>query len=505
MRAPHAVRMPRRHVGVRVRLFFALALLSLLFAVVLWVFQIRLLGYFYEKEKFEEIEEIAAGLTEVIDGADLETKVEQSAKEHGVCIRVFRIEPDPDHEGKKLADTIADAETAGECLVHHLPAAQLSELYEGALQNGGVFDRRIELTNDFTVADDPFRVPGFHQRGTSINALHSRVVVKGDVEYLMILDVQLTPVDAVVNTLEVQFLWIIVALMIGALLVAFFTSRMVARPLSGITKKARMLAAGNYEPDFSGKGYREVQELADALNYAAAEIGATDRLQKELIANISHDLRTPLTMIKGYSEMMRDIPGENSPENVQAIIDETTRLSELVSDLMDLSKLQAGMRKPNMTTFDLSATVRDTMQRYDTLIKHEGYSIEVQTDGEAFVCADRTMILQVIYNLINNAVNYTGESRRVTVTQSIREGRVRLSVTDDGEGIPPEQIPAIWDRYYRVDKVHKRAVMGTGLGLSIVKSILETHGAAYGVESAVGVGSVFWFELPLCQPPETEE
>ena len=504
MREKKAIRFPKRHVGVRPRLFFALALLSLLFAVVLWVFQIRLLSYFYEKEKFEEIENIAAGLSEMIDSELLTDQVAQSAKEHGVCIRVFRIEPDPEHEGKKLADTIADAETAGECVVHHLPATQLSELYEGALSNNGVYDRRIELTNEFIDEEAPFRVPGFHQRGTSINALHTRVLVKGETEYLMILDVQLTPVDAVVNTLEVQFLWIMLALFVGTLLVTFFTSRMIARPLSDITKKARMLAEGNYESDFSGKGYREVQELADALNYAAAEIGATDRLQKELIANISHDLRTPLTMIKGYSEMMRDIPGENSPENVQAIIDETTRLSELVSDLLDLSKLQAGTLKPNLTVLDLSATVRDTMQRYDALIRHEGYSIELQTEGEAFVYADRTMILQVIYNLINNAVNYTGESRRVVVTQSITEGRVRLSVADDGEGIPPEQIPVIWDRYYRVDKVHKRAVMGTGLGLSIVKSILEIHGASYGVDSAVGVGSIFWFELPLCPPPQTE-
>ena len=505
MRARHAVRFPRRHLGVRPRLFLALAALTLLFMVLLWVFQIRLLGYFYEKEKFEEIEEIAAGLSERVGSEDLSSQVESRAKEHGVCIRVFRIEPDPEHEGKKLADAIADAETAGDCVVHHLPATQLSELYEGAQRNGGVYDRRIELTNDFSDEDETFRVPGFHRRGTSINALHARLLFKDGNEYFMILDVQLTPVDAVINTLEVQFLWIMLACLLASLLVAFFTSRMIARPLSGITKKARMLAQGNYEPDFTGKGYREVQELADALNYAAAEIGTTDRLQKELIANISHDLRTPLTMIKGYSEMMRDIPGENSPENVQAIIDETTRLSELVSDLMDLSKLQAGTRKPTLAVFDLTATVRDTMQRYDTLIRHEGYSIELQAEGEAFVRADRTMILQVIYNLINNAVNYTGESRRVVVTETVSEGRVRLSVADDGEGIPPEQIPAIWDRYYRVDKVHKRAVMGTGLGLSIVKSILETHGAAYGVDSAVGVGSIFWFELPLCSPEQEEE
>lgn len=500
MKDRYAVKFPRKHIGVRPRLFLSLAALMLLFMVVLWVFQIKLLGYFYEKEKFSEIESVAAELSRTIGSERFAEQVETNAKDHNACIRVFRIESDTEHEGKKTVITVADADTASDCVVHHLSPDQLSTIYEMVQQNGGTYDRRMELKSDFVAEEEPVRVPGLHQRGTSVNAIHARLLTQENEEYLMLLNVQLAPVDAVINTLEVQFWWIMLALLVATLLVAFLTSRMIARPLIGITEKARGLAKGNYEPDFSGKGYREVQELADALNYAAAEIGATDRLQKELIANISHDLRTPLTMIRGYSEMMRDIPGENSPENIQAVIDETTRLSELVNDLMDLSKLQSGMLKPDPTVFDLTATVRDTMQRYDTLIRHEGYSIEFDPPGEAFVRADRTMILQVIYNLINNAVNYTGEGRRVVVTETVYEDRVRLSVADDGEGIPAEKIPAIWDRYYRVDEVHKRAVMGTGLGLSIVKSILDNHGAAYGVDSALGVGSVFWFELPLCPP-----
>lgn len=488
----------KRHLGVRPRLFFALAALTLLCMVVLWVFQIRLLSYFYEREKFSEIKELASNLSTLVGQDEFASQVQTSAEEHGTCICVFRIEPNPLESDKKIAAPVANAEGNNDCMIHHMPEDQLSKIYDHVKENGGVYDRRLELQKDFDTKDETFRVPGFHHRGTSINAIHARLLTVEGEEYLMILDTQLTPVDAVVKTLEVQFSWIMIALLIAAFLVAFLTSRMIARPLTDITEKAKGLAKGNYSPDFSGKGYREVQELADALNFAAAEIGATDRLQKELIANISHDLRTPLTMIKGYSEMMRDIPGENSPENVQAIIDETTRLSELVNDLMDLSKLQSGMQNPTPTVFDLTATVQDTMQRYETLIYHQGYRIEFHPSaGEALVKADRTMILQVIYNLINNAVNYTGESKRVTVTQTVCEGCVRLSIADDGDGIPPEKISEIWDRYYRVDKVHNRSVIGTGLGLSIVKSILEAHGAVYGVESAVGVGSVFWFELPL--------
>jgi len=114
------------------------------------------------------------------------------------------------------------------------------------------------------------------------------------------------------------------------------------------------------------------------------------------------------------------------------------------------------------------------------------------------------MLLQVLYNLINNAINYTGEDHRVTVSQTVADGAVRIGVTDTGEGIDPSQIPLIWDRYYKVDKTHKRAMIGTGLGLSIVKEILELHGATYGVESALGAGSTFWFSFPLAENEEKE-
>lgn len=156
-----------------------------------------------------------------------------------------------------------------------------------------------------------------------------------------------------------------------------------------------------------------------------------------------------------------------------------------------------------MERFGLTETVESVMSRYEKLTQKDGYRIAFSYDTRVDVIADRTMILQVIYNLINNAVNYTGEDKMVRVTQRVLTGgeqlRVRISVTDDGEGIPPDQIPLIWDRYYKVDKVHRRAMIGTGLGLSIVKQILEQHHTTYGVESKLGQGSTFWFELPVAE------
>ena len=192
---------------------------------------------------------------------------------------------------------------------------------------------------------------------------------------------------------------------------------------------------------------------------------------------------------------MRYIPGENTPENVQVIIDETERLTDLVNDMLDLSKIQSGTQRPEMEIFSLTDTVRTVMQRYEKLIGQDGYRIEFFADNNVDVCADRGMILQVIYNLINNAIHYTGDDKLVYVRQTVNGDTVRISVTDSGEGISAELIPMIWERYYKVDKVHKRARVGTGLGLSIVKGVLELHHATYGVESALGKGSTFWFDL----------
>lgn len=481
----------KRSVGIRVKLVVALVAFTALVLLAIWLLQIRLLSYFYEREKFSELEEAYLDICTYIGDKKFTDQLQKTAEENGICIRVFVI-----IDG--MAKSVGDGNASADCMIHHLSSSLLEDLYINAKMNDGVYDKRMEFSTEFMSENTgDFHLPGLLQPADTVNAICARLIEKDGAEYFILLDCELTPVSATVKTLQVQFMWTAFFLLCGAILFAFILSRIIATPLSAITAKARKLAVGNYTADFEGRGYREIAELAETLNFAAREIGATDNLQKELIANISHDLRTPLTMIKGYSEIMRDLPGENNAENAQIIIDETTRLSELVSDLLDISKLQAGTKKPELDVFDLSALAQDTMRRYDTLIRHNGYRIIFETQGEAQVQADRGMILQVIYNLINNAVNYTGKSLRVRVTIVLKEDSVRLSVADDGEGISPDKIDHIWDRYYRVDKVHNRAVIGTGLGLSIVKGILEAHGALYGVESAVGVGSVFWFELPL--------
>ncbi len=469
----------RRASGISWRLFGTLVIFVVLILMVIWVFQVVLLNDFYESYKLDEFAETDGFIYDTInDEARMTDTVYKRAVETDTCIRLFKVV-----DG--VAKEIADADVNLGCMLHHMTPDGLAGLYGQAAKNNGVYTKKIIKPTDNT---------------SVLNTLYVSLKTNGSGDqYILMMDSELVPLNATVQILQRQFGWIMCLLIMGALIIALAISRVICVPLEKMSRSARKLAKGDYDEKFIGGGYREADELAETLNFASEELAKTDNLQKELVANISHDLRTPLTMIKGYSEVMRDIPGENNPENVQVIIDEAERLTELVNDMLDLSKIRSGTRKMEPEIFDLTETVREVMQRYEKLTEKDNYSVTFESAENVYVTADRTMILQVIYNLINNALNYTGEDKRVSIVQTVWDNRVRISVIDTGEGIAEDDLPYIWDRYYKVDKVHKRARIGTGLGLSIVKGILESHGALYGVESQVGEGSNFWFELETFQ------
>ena len=465
----------RRASGISWRLFGTLALFVALILVIIWVLQIVMLNSFYEKSKLDEFERSEGEIRRFVEDEKMMINAVHSCSQStDTCMTLYKIEGDKAME-------LTRSEVNGDCMLHHMTGAGLYQMYTEAVENGGHYSRKIQSPSS---------------KRNSPNAVYVSVMKNSSgEEYALMLDSELVPVDSTVKMLQMQFGWIACLLIMGALVIALAISRVICAPLEKMSRSAKRLAKGDYKAEFEGGGYREAEELGEALSFAASELAKTDDLQKELLANVSHDLRTPLTMIRGYSEVMRDIPGENNPENVQVIIDETERLTELVNDMLDLSKIRAGTRKPEPEVFDLTDTVRSVLLRYEKLTERHNYNITFAADENVLVTADRTMILQVVYNLINNALNYTGADRRVSIDQSVWDNRVRISVIDTGEGIAKEDIPYIWDRYYKVDKVHRRAKVGTGLGLSIVKGILESHGAAYGVESRVGEGSNFWFEL----------
>ena len=395
-------------------------------------------------------------------------------------------------DGESEATPESDEEQP-ENILENAPDSADETSEEQSGQGEGKIEYTIPPENEMT--KEQFRQNIGNELAESV--IYVRIIeVDGQEEVVMINSV-LTPVDATVTTLKAQLRIITVIIVIIAFILAAATAKSTSRSIIKLNDGAKKLAAGDYSVKFDADDYMEVAELSATLNYAAKELGKADSLQKELIANVSHDLRTPLTMIKGYAEVMRDIPGENTPENVQVIIEETERLTGLVNDMLDISKLKAGTISIQPEEYNFTESIRHVLERYNKLREVEGYTIDFVYDDEVSVYADEQKMYQVLYNLVNNAINYTGEDKKVTVIQKVIGNTLRIEVVDTGDGVKQEDIPYVWDRYYKDKTTHKRALQGTGLGLSIVKNVLELHGAKYGVSSITGQGATFWFEIKI--------
>ena len=309
-------------------------------------------------------------------------------------------------------------------------------------------------------------------------------------------------IDISTNVFSTQLIVISVVCIIVSVLLSLAFSRSITKPLTQFVQTAKRMGNGK-KVVFKKCGYAEFDELGDTLTSASAEIERTDKLRKDFLANVSHDLRTPLTMVKAYAEMIRDISYKNDAkrtEHIKIIIDEVERLTLLVNDLLDLSKLQSGTRQPELKIIDLSLIAKRIVKRFD-ILTNNGYNFNVICDNDAFVLCDERMVEQIFYNLIGNAISYTGEDKKVTVSVKIDDATVTARISDTGKGIAPSEKDKVWDRYYRINQT-KRNVVGSGIGLSIVKSIFTALNAEYGIASVVNNGSTFWFSFPLEKPAQ---
>ena len=514
-----------RKISIKWSIFGYLLIFILL--AILWVMQTVYLESFYKNIKERELKSAVSQVVEVMNGSQYKDEIEVLAKKNDIRVIL----------GNSDGDRVYSTGSAATENISRMDSEQIKKLYKMAQDNGGEvhisskkglmdlsprFDRpeRRETVQEEDSGQSESRMMASMQPETDKNGemqggkedlgkmfdipensgMETMIVAKimtnaENEELLIIADSVITPVTATVHAIRIQLLYISVIMIVLSLIMAILISFHISKPIIHINNTAKKISNGDLNIEFAEKGYREIAEMSATLNYTVNELTKSERLQRELIANVSHDLRTPLTMITAYAEVMRDLPGENTPENVQVIIDEAKRLTGLVNDLLDISKLQAGVSEIKMTEYNLTNGVKAVMDRYAKLVEQQGYKIIFCYDQEVWVEADEFKIYQVLYNLVNNAVNYTGEDKTVTVSQVVNGGIVRIEVRDTGEGIAQEQLENVWDRYYKIDKNHKRAVMGTGLGLSIVKNILKQHDARYGVKSKPGQGSTFWFEL----------
>ncbi len=498
--------------GIKWRIFRHFMLFSLIMLVLLWLAQTVFLDTIYKQVKTNDMRHVSQEISQSLqahgfESDELSDVMYAVARNNYMCVLVAKLTPDA---GLNLQAQSVDVNAL--CIIHELNAGEVLALAAEAAKNGGTefYELDFEPGNQeknsklARLLGERFRyLTRFYQlnHDTPTMLVSVRLVeTEAEGRFVVLVNGNIAPLDATVSTLRLQLVLLTGVMILLGLIMALVLAGQISRPIIHINKLSRRLAQGDFELDFSvPRADLEISQLAETLNYAAGELAKTEQLQHDLIANISHDLRTPLTLITAYGEAMRDLPGENTPENVQVIIDETERLSVLVNDLLDMSKLQAGAIKLERREFELTELIDSIIVRFNKLMATEGYTIDFVPAARLWVEADEIKLTQVIYNLINNAVTYTGPDKLVKIRQQLLHhgSRVRIEVIDTGEGIAPEQIKDIWRRYYKGSANHQRSRAGNGLGLAIVKNILDLHGGAYGVESTAGQGSCFWFEIEV--------
>ncbi len=294
---------------------------------------------------------------------------------------------------------------------------------------------------------------------------------------------------------------LIITMLVTTLLV-YMSWRTLSRPLYKINDAAKVIANGDFHKRIDVKGNDEVGELVASFNHMAESLDVQEQMRREFIANISHDLRSPLTSMRGFLEAIADgtIPPERQNHYIGIVLDETQRLTKLTNDILDLSNLQSADIKLERTDFDINELLRRTLLTFEHKITAHGINVSINlADEQNFVNADYEKIQRVVFNLLDNAVKFTKENGNIGIETVVRDRKVYVSVKDDGIGIDDDEKDRIFDRFFKTDLSRGEHKDGSGLGLSIVKGFIMAHGETISVDSRKGEGSTFTFSLTISE------
>lgn len=319
-----------------------------------------------------------------------------------------------------------------------------------------------------------------------------------------------TPVQGIMQISQSTYRWSLLLLIASALLAmvaSFYLSRTVSRPLRQMNRAAQALAQGDYKHRVDVSSDDEVGELSTSFNRlarrleeASLQTAQLEQMRRDFVANVSHELRAPLTLIRGYTEALLDEalePGADPRSFYQIIREEALRMERLISELLDLSRLEAGKVNLTLEEVDLAVLARQMVDRVSPRAKDQGIELRLESTADLPpVRGDSRRLEQLLIIFLDNALKYTPSGGSIIVRLEDESDLIRVSVQDTGRGIPPQDIPYIWERFYKVDKAHSREDSGTGLGLAIARQLIEMHQGKLAVTSELNRGSVFSFTLP---------
>lgn len=461
----------KKNYSLRVKLIVSLLIFVLTIMGIIYFVQTTFLDDFYQTNKIKAMRSVGAQIAESIGDEDIEEMIVHLGMNNEVCIRT-------------VSNNTALNYT-GACTLRNLDLNTINSIAQETIEEADsekLFDR-FKYQRRFDDRPEDFYI-------------FSKMIEYNSEKVLILVSSGITPLDATISTIKSQYLLISAIIGLMTIILALFISRSIINPIKQINEESKNLSKGEYEGDTIKSNTSEFDELNTTLIKANEDIKKADKAKKELLGNVSHDLRTPLTMIVGYGEMIRDLPEENNEDNINVIIDEAKRLSVLVDDLVDISKMEDNVIELNKEDVSINDLLTEVYHQYDKYCEGINVDLKLSLSDDRIVNVDIKRIKQVLYNFINNSINYNKKAKQEIIlgTENIDDA-LRVYVYDNGEGIAQEDINNIWDRYYKVDKEHKRHQIGSGIGLSLSRQLLKAHGLNYGVESKIHEYSKFYFDF----------
>ncbi|NLC54792.1 MAG: HAMP domain-containing histidine kinase [Erysipelothrix sp.] len=457
--------------GLRFNTWLIFTLFASAILVMLWFLQLNLLPPYYRAAKIGTVRSIADNVETMVISDQPLSSMYQVARDNSLCIQLA-----DNYGNKSNFNGIGTGCYIDKSLPNNTGDFDYTEMLEKIKESSdGEYNYLIDYGSQMIV--------------------YGRLVDAHLGRYILLINSPVTPEKAGLELIQNQFVALTVLVLAFATIASIILARRISRPFITMTKSAKKLAERNFDVSFDAKGikFNEFEELADSLNYATAELKKVDELRLDLIANVSHDIKTPLTMIMAYTEMIQDFSKDDKNlllEHLDVISLEAKHLDNLVENMLELSMLQSGTITLELIDFNLNDLANEIIK----LFTHKNQEVVFEADNTYIINADRVKIGQVIYNFINNATKYR-RHKPIKLKLSQNDNAVRLSVIDDGVGISPEDLDFIWDRYYRIDKNFAREQEGSGLGLSIARGIIIAHNAKYGIVSKENVGSEFYFDI----------
>lgn len=467
--------------SIRTKLWVGMMFLVGIIMVLLWLFQIVFLNQFYS---FLEVGELQKNARKIVKEIENLEDIGQINTTGGI--------------NEVLDDFIYKNQISLEVI-----DTEYNVIYQGTSGNNinfpGVVKESFLETAKTALSGKESKSEVTHPKfGYQFMMIGIPVFNQNMIEGAVVIVMPMAAIAETVHILKSQLVIITCILFIISLLVSYKLSKTLSDPILKISRQAENYAVGEYDVRIADVQDDELGKLAKRMNDMGEALARNEMLQKELIANVSHELRTPLTLIRGYAETLRDVTGENPQKREKQlgiIIEESERLGNIVEDILNLSQLQAGAVALEKESFSLKEMLGVIKEHYELGLEGRRLEFVGVMELQENLIGDRSKIQQVFYNLIGNAFRHSENNKPVQVVVIPKELTVRIEVRDQGEGIAKEDIDHVFERYYQGKRVDGTKSSGTGLGLAIVKNILEMHQTTYGVESEIGKGSSFWFEL----------